>query len=94
MDAHGFWFIVGVSVVPVPFQIAMLARRCRPNTPSSGSSSPRSCPRGLRYFGLAVLVYFIGDQTEAFIKRNKVKAIVIGSLLVLGIWAATTFLGS
>ena len=92
MNRHGFWFILGVSVMPVPFQIAMLAAGAT-RYPVGWYLLATLLSRGLRYFGLALLVYYLGDQAEAFIKRHKIKVIIGACLLILTTWAVTTWLG-
>ena len=92
MDRHGFWFIVGVSVVPVPFQIAMLAAGAA-RYPVMWYLLATLLSRGIRYFGLGLLVYLFGDQTENLMKHHKIKAILGGTLLIVGLWALTTWLG-
>jgi membrane protein YqaA with SNARE-associated domain len=92
MDSHGFWFIMAVSVIPVPFQIAMLAAG------ASGYSFPlyllaTLISRGIRYFGLAALVYFFGDQAEAIFKKHGWKAVAVLALVIGLIWLATWLLG-
>jgi membrane protein DedA with SNARE-associated domain len=42
--------------------------------------------RIIRYFGLAVLVYYFGDQTEKLIKRYKWQAGLLALFAVILIW--------
>lgn len=85
MQAQGFWFVLTLGIVPVPFQIAMLA---------AGATSysvilfliATTIARAIRYFGLAVVVYYAGDKAEEIIKKNKTKTLIAVTLLILLIW--------
>lgn len=81
-DQYGFWAIVAVGIIPIPFQIAMLA---------AGAAAyslvlfviAATVARGIRYFGLALLVYLFGDRALDFWKRHK----TAGSLAALALVA-------
>lgn len=86
MEERGFWFVLSVGVTPVPFQTAMLV------SGATGFSFglfmlASALARGLRYFGLALLVYWAGDQAEALIRRHTrwVSAILL-VVFVLILW--------
>ncbi len=92
MERQGFWFVMTVSVLPIPFQIAMLAAG------ATGFSFAlfmlaTAISRGLRYFGLAVLVWWMGDKAEAFARKHKKSTIAILSTVVILAWVASNFLG-
>lgn len=82
---QGFWFVITVGIVPIPFQIAMLA---------AGATKyslmlfliASAIARSIRYFGLAVVVYYTGNQAEYLIKKHKVKTIIVLTTLVLCVW--------
>ena len=83
MATHGFLFVLTVSLAPVPFQVAMLAAG------ATGFSFgwfmlATVLSRAVRYFGLAFLVWWLGDRAEDFVKRHKVLAIV-GVVVGLGL---------
>lgn len=90
-DQYGFWAIIAVGVIPIPFQIAMLA---------AGAASysivlfviAATIARGIRYFGLAVLVRLFGQRAESFWRRNKLTASLIATLLLLGAFGMTLML--
>jgi len=92
MDRHGFWFIMAVSVMPVPFQIAMLA---------AGATNysiwlfllATLISRGIRYFGLAGLVWWVGDRAEHFVREHKVAATVIATAVVAAFWIGSSLVG-
>ncbi|WP_258546854.1 YqaA family protein [Psychromonas sp. B3M02] len=90
MQAQGFWFVITLGIIPVPFQIAMLA---------AGATKyslilfliAATIARSIRYFGLAVIVYYAGNQAESLIKKHKTKAMILITLLILLIWAISTW---
>jgi membrane protein YqaA with SNARE-associated domain len=85
MEQDGFWFIVSVGVIPIPFQIAMLA---------AGTTSysfflfmlASALSRALRYYGLGLLVLIAGNRAQAIFERHKVPAAMVITLVVLVIW--------
>lgn len=91
MQQQGFWFVITLGIVPIPFQIAMLA---------AGATKysllmfliATTIARSIRYFGLALVVYFAGNQAERIIKKHKTKAMLGLTVLVLLIWWLTTLL--
>ena len=85
MQSQGFWFVMTLGIAPIPFQVAMLA----------AGATKFSLPlfllatviaRAIRYFGLAVVVYYAGDKAEQLIKRYKMKAVIVITLAVLLLW--------
>ena len=74
-----------LGIAPIPFQVAMLA----------AGATQYSLPlfllatviaRAIRYFGLAVVVYYAGDKAEQLIKRYKMKAVFVITLVVVLLW--------
>lgn len=90
MQDQGFWFVMTLGIIPIPFQIAMLA---------AGATKyslllfliASAIARSIRYFGLAIVVYYAGNQAERIISQHKTKAMIILTILVLVVWAASTF---
>lgn len=85
MRSQGFWFVMTLGIAPIPFQVAMLA----------AGATKFSLPlfllatviaRAIRYFGLAIVVYYAGDKAEQLIKRYKMKAVIVITLVVLLLW--------
>ncbi|PRO67393.1 YqaA family protein [Alteromonas gracilis] len=85
MQSQGFWFVMTLGIAPIPFQVAMLA----------AGATKFSLPlfllatviaRAIRYFGLAIVVYYAGDKAEQLIKRYKMKAVIVITLVVLLLW--------
>ncbi|WP_106476168.1 YqaA family protein [Phytohalomonas tamaricis] len=67
---HGFWAIVSIGIVPIPFQIAMLVAG------STGYSFlmfmlAALLARGARYFGLALLVHSFGERAKRLWRGNE-----------------------
>ncbi|WP_409440128.1 YqaA family protein [Psychromonas sp. GE-S-Ul-11] len=86
MQAQGFWFVMTLGIIPIPFQIAMLA---------AGATTyslllflmAATIARSIRYFGLAIIVYYAGNQAEKLIKKHKTKAMIFITVTILAIWA-------
>jgi len=92
MEEDGFWLIVSVGVVPIPFQIAMLAAG------ATGYSFflfilASALSRALRYYGLGLLVLIAGNRVQAIFERHKVSAAVVTTLVVLAIWGGSLWGG-
>jgi len=88
----GFWFVMSVSLVPVPFQIAMLAAG------AAGYSFAlfmlaTMISRGIRYFGLAVLVYFVGDHALALYRKHKIPVTTIVVVAIVAAWGIAWWVG-
>ena len=89
MDAQGFWLVLTLGIVPIPFQIAMLA---------AGATKyslvlfliATTIARSIRYFGIALVVYYAGNQAENVIRKHKTKTLVLVSFLVLAAWLIST----
>lgn len=80
MENKGFWFVFSVGVIPIPFQIAMLAAGATQY--SFVLFMLASClSRAIRYFGLALLVYWAGNRAQHLFEQHKI--IVSGVLLVV-----------
>ncbi|GAB2792929.1 hypothetical protein GCM10027040_18930 [Halomonas shantousis] len=80
----GFTAILAIGLVPVPFQIAMLA--------AGASSYPivmfllaAMLGRGIRYYGLALLVALMGNAALQLWKRHSRPLGAVGVML-FGIW--------
>jgi len=91
MQAQGFWLVMTLGIVPIPFQIAMLAAGATKYSLVLFLTAT-AIARSIRYFGLALVVYYAGDQAERLIKQNNTKALVILSLLVVLAWGISAFI--
>lgn len=82
---EGGWIILTIGIAPIPSQIAMLGSGAVAY-PLLSFLALMAVARGLRYFGLAALVWYFGDSTERLIKRHKRGAqFVVWSLLVVAL---------
>ena len=91
MQKDGFLFIFSTGVTPVPLQIAML---------TAGVSSyslglfmlATALGRIIRYFGLAILVYYFGNKTEKLVRKYKWQAGVAVLVLIIAFWSIMAWL--
>ncbi len=83
---NGFWFVLSIGVVPIPFQIAMLAAGAVQYA-LPGYVAATLIARGLRYYGLAWVVWKFGDQAQALYQRHRAGVLAALSALVLAAWA-------
>ena len=92
MEEDGFWFIVSVGVIPIPFQIAMLA---------AGATSyslflfmlASALSRAFRYYGLGLMVLIAGNRAQMIFERHKVPAAIVITIVVLVIWGGALLRG-
>ena len=89
---HGFWYVLSVGVTPIPFQIAMLAAGV------TGYSFllyilATVISRGLRYFGLGLLVCLFGNQAQKMFEEHKIGASIFILVLIALIWSVLLFGG-
>lgn len=89
MQDQGFWFVITLGIVPIPFQIAMLAAGATKYSLTLFLIAS-AIARSIRYFGLAVVVYYAGNQAERVINKHKTKAMIALTILVLGGWVLST----
>ncbi|UUO21889.1 DedA family protein [Colwellia sp. M166] len=85
MQNQGFWFVLTLGIVPIPFQIAMLAAGATKYSLTLFLIAA-IIARAIRYFGLAILVYYAGDKAEYMLRKHKVKALIILTVTVLLAW--------
>jgi len=82
-DRNGFWAIVSIGITPIPFQIAMLAAGVA-GYPIGLFLLAAAIARGLRYFGLALLVAIFGQRALTLWKNHsKTVGIVLLVTIVL-----------
>tara|TARA_R110002167_G_C12697152_1_gene653022 strand:- start:1370 stop:1954 length:585 start_codon:yes stop_codon:yes gene_type:complete len=85
MQNQGFWVVLTLGIVPIPFQIAMLAAGATKYSLTLFLIAA-IIARAIRYFGLAILVYYAGDKAEYMLRKHKVKALIILTVTVLLAW--------
>ncbi len=79
-DNDGFWAVLAIGIIPIPFQVAMLAAGVA-GYPILLFMLAATIARGIRYFGLAVLVALVGDQAVSLWERHRT-TVGIGLLLI------------
>jgi len=89
MQAQGFWFVLSLGIVPIPFQIAMLAAGATKYSLTLFLIAT-AIARSIRYFALAIIVYYAGNKAEEIISKHKVKTMIILTLLILVGWGVST----
>lgn len=85
MQQKGFWFVMSVGILPIPFQIAMLAAGALKYSLLLFLLAA-TLSRALRYYGLAVLVYLTGNKAQELFERHKKSASIILIVLIAIIW--------
>lgn len=85
-DANGFQAILLIGIVPVPFQIAMLVAGAS-DYPLHLFLLASFLARGIRYFGLALLVTLTGGAAMRLWHRHA-RPVGAALLLLFGMWLA------
>lgn len=91
MQDQGFWFVITLGIVPIPFQIAMLAAGATKYSLTLFLIAA-AIARSIRYFGLAIVVYFAGNQAERVITKHKTKTMIALTVLVLSAWGLSSLI--
>jgi membrane protein YqaA with SNARE-associated domain len=87
LKQNAFGFIVSVGITPVPFQIAMVAAGAV-KYGLFGFITATTLSRFLRYFGVAGLVWFFGDDAEKLYRKHQT-AVGWGAVIaVIAYWMA------
>ena len=85
MQQKGFWFVLTVGIAPIPFQIAMLAAGTLKYSLSLFLIAT-ALSRAIRYYGLALLVYWAGNKAQRFYDRHKKSFSIIFIILFCIFW--------
>ena len=90
MNEQGFYFVLSLGIIPVPLQIGMVAAG------ATGFSIllyllAVTISRVIRYYGIAIIVYYAGNQAERLIREYKYLATALLFLIVLAAWYFTFF---
>ncbi|MCC2604740.1 YqaA family protein [Planctobacterium marinum] len=83
IEAQGFVYILAVGVTPIPFQVAMLGAGVA-QYPFMLFLLATLLARGIRYFGLALLVYYFGPAAGKMFKRYKYPMAAAFTLVFIG----------
>lgn len=92
-DQYGFVAILALGILPIPFQVAMITAGLS-GYPFVLFVLAALMARGLRYYGLAWLVYQFGDRAQALWKRHAILASVGAACLLSGFVLLTQSLAS
>ncbi|WPJ97829.1 VTT domain-containing protein [Coraliomargarita algicola] len=97
LNEHGFWLILAAGISPIPFQIAMLGAGAV-EYPFLPFILAAALARGIRYFGLALLVQVYGERALNMWDENKLKAsavalVLLASVYGLGRWIESSLMG-
>ncbi len=90
-DRYGFWAIVAVGVTPVPFQVAMLVAGAAA-FPIPLFVLAAVIARGIRYYGLALLVCLFGHRALELWRRRAWAASIVVVLILAAVFAGIRFL--
>ncbi|RUR40823.1 YqaA family protein [Vreelandella populi] len=81
-NQYGFASILAIGILPIPFQIAMITAGLS-GYPILLFALAALIARGLRYFGLAWLVYRFGHDVLVLWKRHALITSLVGGVAVL-----------
>lgn len=79
---HGFFAILAIGVIPIPFQVAMLAAGMA-KYPFLLFLLAAVIARGIRYYGLALLVLTFGDRAIAMWREHAGRAALVAGAVVI-----------
>lgn len=82
---NGFWFVLSVGIIPIPFQIAVLAAGAA-HYSLPGFLAATLIARGLRYYGLGGLVWLLGNRVQALFERHRRTGAVAVTVIVIAAW--------
>ena len=85
MQQKGFWFVISVGILPIPFQIAMLAAGALKYSLVLFLIAT-TLSRAIRYYGLGLLVYLAGNKAQEFFERHKKSSAIILTILFCIFW--------
>jgi membrane protein YqaA with SNARE-associated domain len=92
-DRYGFLAILLVGLLPIPFQIAMLAAGLS-GYPLHLFVLAAVIARGVRYYGLAWLVHRFGDAAQRLWERHAFAAAFGAALIAIGVYLVTHYLAA
>ncbi|MFP4517665.1 MAG: YqaA family protein [Desulfovibrionales bacterium] len=92
-DRHGFFAILAIGVIPVPFQAAMLTAGVA-GYPVWKFVLAATIARGIRYYGLAALVAIFAEKAHSIWKRHKVAASLILMAIVVCVWLLSRWIAA
>lgn len=79
---YGFAAIVAIGILPIPYQVALITAGLS-GYPILLFLLAALLSRGVRYFGIAWLVYRFGHEVERMWKRHALATSLLGGVLIL-----------
>jgi len=83
VEESGYWAILAVGITPLPFQIAAIGAGLAQYSFVMFLLAA-AMARGVRYFGLALLVWWFGEAAEPFIRRHRTALLIVAGLIGAG----------
>ncbi len=83
LEGDGFWYVLMIALTPIPFQIAYVGAGVV-KMPFLVFLAAAIVGRGIRYFGLALLVRILGATAGPWLERNQYR---------IAMWATGIFIG-
>ncbi|MCS2609294.1 YqaA family protein [Halomonas dongshanensis] len=83
-DTYGFAAILALGTLPIPFQIAMITAGLS-GYPLLLFVLATLIARGIRYFGIALLVYSLGHRVEQLWKRHALATSIVGGIAIVAV---------
>ncbi|MFW6323443.1 MAG: YqaA family protein [Desulfovibrionales bacterium] len=91
-DQHGFFAVLAVGILPIPFQTAMIAAGVA-KYPIWKFVIATAISRGIRYYGLAGLVALFGERAYRIWVQHRVITMAAAVLMLAAAWAVSQWLG-
>ncbi len=88
MREQGFYFVLSFGIAPVPLQIAMIAAGATGFSLSLYLLAV-TISRVIRYYGIAITVYYAGNQAEKLFKKYKYSVIFSLLIIIVVLWFLT-----
>lgn len=92
-DQYGFFGILMVGVLPIPFQAAMLTAGAAGYAVWKFALAA-TMARGIRYFGLALLVHLFGDSAQKMWQRHRIITVLLLAAIITLLWFLVQWLNS
>ena len=89
---YGFWAIIAIGVVPIPFQVAMLTAGAA-GYPIWLFALAATIARGIRYYGLALVVRLFGDRAMYYWECHRLTAAAAATALLGALFFLTQWIG-
>lgn len=83
LNGNGFWYVLMAALTPIPFQIAYLGAGVV-QLAFWKFIAAAILGRGVRYFGLAVLVAILGRAAGPWLERNQFRIAIGATALFIG----------